>query len=132
MPGRNVHMPVGVVAGAIVALVSGEGRTAEERLVEAIAGGIGGAIGGCAPDVLEPATSYNHRQFFHSQTAGLFALVGLVAIILDPISRHVDVSQPAQVDWERLIGKAQVKGTLTGGISHLALDSRTTMGLPNF
>lgn len=48
--------------------------TEERRPHHAAAGWIGGHCLGTLPDILEPATSPNHRQFFHSLVfAGILA-----------------------------------------------------------
>lgn len=79
-------------------------------------GAIGGSIAGLLPDILEPATSPFHRQFFHSLTvAGLLTVTGgkiIVSETIDPELKELLLT---------LIG--------TYG-SHLVLDARTPMGLP--
>ena len=47
-------------------------RTAptDQLIAEAIGGLIGGWVGGVLPDILEPATSPNHRRVAHSAAAG--------------------------------------------------------------
>lgn len=80
MPGRKTHVIIGAGTGlAIDAILQylrlplrddGSRDWSKFNWGEAIfAGGIG-AVAGCLPDLLEPATDPNHRKFFHSVTCG--------------------------------------------------------------
>src|SRR5258708_4449313 len=77
-----------------------------------------GALGGTAaslPDLLEPATSPNHRSFFHSLAVGTLILF----IILGRASKEF---RPDVQEFLRVTGFSY--------LSHLALDIITPMGLP--
>jgi membrane-bound metal-dependent hydrolase YbcI (DUF457 family) len=75
-----------------------------------------GAVGGLLPDILEPATTPSHRQFFHSYSAAL--LLGLGNIW---ISRNPDLTQEL---------KTTVHLASVGFYSHLLADAQTPMRLP--
>lgn len=79
MPNGKTHFIAGALVGATVnfAIQSAEMAMNYDRKFDwgeffLCAGA--GAFAGLAPDILEPATSPNHRQFFHSIVAA-----GLVA-----------------------------------------------------
>jgi membrane-bound metal-dependent hydrolase YbcI (DUF457 family) len=83
-----------------------------------MAGGLG-AMCGSLPDLIEPATSPHHRQFFHSLAFGLMAFEGL---------RRVYRWHPED-DLNRAIRGLTL---IAGGayLIHLAMDSTTPMSLP--
>lgn len=93
--------------------------TEEECLPHAAIGGVGGFCCGTLPDLIEPATSPHHRQFFHSIVFG-----GLVGYGLYETWKW----EPATT-----FGKiVRVAGLLAGGayLVHLALDATTKRSLP--
>ena len=67
------------------------------------------------PDILEPATSYMHRSFFHSQPILLICIVFLIVF--------VGMSQFYPVLFF-------VAFFVWGYLSHLLADATTPMGLP--
>lgn len=71
------------------------------------------------PDILEPATSPNHRQFFHS-----VAFAGLLCIAFDELGKW----QPESADGEFLKALGQV--AIPAYLIHLFLDSLTSKSLP--
>jgi membrane-bound metal-dependent hydrolase YbcI (DUF457 family) len=74
-------------------------------------------IGAKFPDVLEPASSPNHRDTFHSIAFAIFACFGI----------------DKMKDWEVMKNKlisAAVLGLRDGYGSHLAADATTPKGLP--
>ena len=77
-----------------------------------------GGIGGIIPDKLEPATSWKHRQFFHSQKTFL-----LLSFILSLTSIMTILSFSDWISFSLL-------GTLAGYLSHLFLDVLTPARLP--
>jgi membrane-bound metal-dependent hydrolase YbcI (DUF457 family) len=117
MPNAQVHMLGGFVAGmfAHAAHEDAEGESTAKPLI----GGVFGAFSARLPDVLEPATSPNHRQTFHS-----LLCAGLVGYGLYKVAK-----------W-----KPETKGDellrlllLIGGaayLSHLVLDGLTPQSLP--
>jgi membrane-bound metal-dependent hydrolase YbcI (DUF457 family) len=75
----------------------------------------GGAAIGALPDILEPASSPNHRAMFHSLACGAavtYGAFGKHTKNLSPDARHT--LQVAALSY----------------LSHLALDSGTPKGLP--
>src|SRR6266700_3269721 len=79
MPNGKTHFIAGAVVGATVNVIVQSTEMAKDydrpfdwREFFLCTGA--GAFAGLAPDILEPATSPNHRQFFHSVIAA-----GLVA-----------------------------------------------------
>jgi inner membrane protein len=91
----------------------------QDRASHAIAGCIGGYCLGTLPDILEPATSPNHRQFFHS-----WAFAALLAYGVYRAYR-----------WEPEPASEKVLRALcliAGGayLVHVALDATTKRSLP--
>lgn len=108
---RDSHVLIGlIVAGSISFLI--DGFTFGLSLGYAIVGGI---IGSLFPDILEPATHYTHRDFFHS--VRLMKILGVILLISLPISFFI-----VEV---RLIFYG-----IVGYEMHLLTDETTPMGLP--
>lgn len=74
-----------------------------------------GAVVATLPDVLEPATSPNHRAFFHSLTTG-----GMVAY--GALGKHTE-------QW-RSDDRFAAAAAALSFLSHLYLDGMTPKGLP--
>lgn len=114
---RPTHMLVaGCAATAYLANQKGEGS----RLpVSPVVGGIAASVLTNLPDVLEPATSPNHRAFFHS-----FAFAALLIAGMGELHRW----QPED-EFDRFL---RTLGLLAGGayLVHLALDFTTKRSLP--
>lgn len=128
MPNKGTHIAAGAGLGAAVLALweiidqnrkiqRGEqteldwGGVAVNGFIGAVVGGVFGVL----PDVLEPATCFEHRQFFHSLSFAILAAGGihqLLKRIQNPMVR-------------RLVIVAAV-----GYGSHLALDAKTIQGLP--
>jgi len=77
MPNGKIHFIAGAVVGATVNVIvqSAEMAMDYDRKFdwgEFFLSTGAGAFAGLAPDILEPATSPNHRQFFHSIMAAAF------------------------------------------------------------
>jgi len=114
MPNLKTHLGTSAAFSVGVELVTqiGQGDLDIGKLLIAA---LGGAVGGAAPDILEPAYHPNHRQAFHS--VGTLAVVGAgTATAL----RRLDNS-PQNVFF-RSFG--------LGYASHLVLDATTPKGLP--
>jgi inner membrane protein len=93
--------------------------TDNDRLPHAAAGCVGGYCLGTLPDLIEPATSPHHRQFFHSLFFAAFLGYGVYKAYR----------------WEPQTpeGKfVRVAGLIAGGayLVHLALDATTKRSLP--
>ena len=128
MPNKGTHLAAGAGLGALVLgiwdlvdqhqkIKRGEQTQLDWGQV-AVNGFIGSVVGGAfgvLPDVLEPATNFDHRRFFHSLTFAIAAAGGihqLLKRIQNPMAR-------------RLVIVAAV-----GYGSHLGLDAQTVQGLP--
>jgi multisubunit Na+/H+ antiporter MnhE subunit len=83
MPNEKIHMVLGAVAGAGTAILFQRFMRSEEEKekpldwVEIGCCAVIGAAAGGLPDILEPATSPNHRSFFHSFLFGAIVLYAL-------------------------------------------------------
>lgn len=128
MPNKGTHIAAGAGLGALVLgiwdLMDQHQKIKRGEQVQldwgqvAVNGFIGSVVGGAfgvLPDVLEPATNFDHRRFFHSLTFAIAAAGGihqLLKRIQNPMVR-------------RLVIVAAV-----GYGSHLGLDAQTVQGLP--
>jgi len=116
MAGRNAHAMIGAGVGVGVLVIYKLVKDQKPSFGEFIAAAIGGAAFGLLPDLLEPATDPNHRQFFHSYAAaGLISWANL-KVWQNPI----------------LLEKDKLHFTLAsaGYLSHLLADSGTPKGVP--
>lgn len=114
MPGRATHELAGsFTAVAVVALMPGA------SVASVGASYFIGKDAGRIPDLLEPATSPNHRKFFHSWVA--------LAAMSYGWKKAYDWQPESDLDkfirYVALVGGAAV-------ISHLVLDSLTPRSLP--
>ena len=145
MPNRATHAQVGAAAGGICAALRVAGAPTTHQLAETIGGLIGGWVGGVLPDVLEPATTPNHRQAAHSVVAGGTLMLARLAewqagcrAAADGAARRAlllplrsDERRRAETEalvW-RFVAGALV-GLVAGYASHLLLDATTARGLP--
>jgi inner membrane protein len=85
----------------------------------AVVAGLAASVLTKLPDLLEPATSPHHRQFFHS-----IAFAALLVATLYKLHQW-DAHEPADKLWKGL-GMITIAGYLT----HLGLDATTTKSLP--
>ena len=117
MANRDTHVMVGAMTGVFVSCLDNDSTSAVNPLVASAVGGFFGRL----PDLLEPATSPNHRQFLH----GFVFLGGLYIGLKKTIDWKPDN------DFDKVIRAVMLIG---GGayISHLALDSMTKKSLPIF
>ena len=83
---------------------------------EALASVVLGILGGMLPDILEPATHPNHRQFFH----GLL-LIAVVFYGREKLYQLLELTPQQRGLFDSL---------LAGYSSHLYLDGLTPKGLP--
>jgi hypothetical protein len=143
MPNRKAHAAAGAGSGLVVACNDLPRLTPAEQLVYLAGAALGGAVGGCLPDILEPATSPNHRQACHGVvpvgTVAIFIRNTLPTAAKELLQRAewVKGSNPkhAGMTLERmawLFAAGFVKGLGPGYLSHLVLDSCTPRGLPLF
>ena len=115
MPNAKAHLIVGAITGAAVNLHLQLERSGPERTVRFDWGELlicSAAAGAAAllPDLLEPATTPNHRKFFHSLT-----MAALVAYAMT--GRHTKKLSAKDLLLLTMIGM--------GYLSHLAADATT-------
>ena len=117
MPNAFAHrLGAGIaVAGAAAYIESQEGEITANTLFS----GIGGALFGTLPDLIEPALHPNHRKFFHS-----FVALGLAAYGMTKL-----------YDWQPESENrpfCRAAGLVVGGAFcvHLGMDSFTKRSLP--
>ncbi len=147
--GRD-HEKAGTVAGGVLALLRSD--PADEpwkRLLEGFGGAVAGRfVGGPLPDLLEPAIHGWHRDVAHSVAVGA-GIVHVGSAALSNWEQHCRASAEHYASQARdlsatpaarmLAGLAEVfwrtaagflAGVVGGYLSHLALDARTSRGIP--
>lgn len=130
MPNFQKHASSGALVGALTGLAlnyfnqvkkseNNEDKKFDyaELFLSTFGGATLGTLGGVLPDILEPANSPHHRKVFHSWATASLISYGLYQAYKSNIPK---VAQ----------GLCYIAGF--GYLSHLALDSRTPMGLPLF
>ncbi len=145
MPNRSTHAVIGGLAGGTIAAARARKEPMPEFMAEAIGGVIGRWAGGVLHDVLEPATSPDHRQLAHSLVAASGLTIARVtewqascrsaaaaaaqrATSLPMGCAERSNAELAAILW-RLAAGVTV-GLVVGYGSHLALDACTPRGLP--
>ena len=146
MPNSKTHRLVGAGVGASKALVQARGQKPLHMAIETTGGVLAGYYGGGMADVLEPATSPNHRGPAHSVVT-LSMVVGLcfIAHHAAHMCRHyadrAAEKREQEEDWLirtlYLIGEVLLR-LLAGACnalapsyaSHLVLDATTPKSLP--
>lgn len=115
MPNMEEHATDGFLLGLFDYIIekaqAGEQVTAEDALIA----GTAGALGGIAPDALEPPTNPRHRKTAHSA-----AVLGL-ALLLYKRSKQ-SMLDPKQ--------KTAISAFSVGYAGHIAKDSSTQSGIP--
>ena len=109
---RTAHLIIGGVVAFLISYAI-SGFSPGPILAVAI---IGSMIGSLAPDLIEPARHYTHRDFFHSKRILKYLIVPL--LISFPIMFFVPI-----FEWIFFI--------FIGYEMHLLADSTTPMGLPD-
>ena len=145
MPNRKVHATVGAIAG-FSSLVFTPPRCQTASLAVPLGRTVGGLLGGCLPDLLEPASTPRHREVCHSASAGSVAGLSLDTIrrlescCLGQAKRFAAAASREPDPWKQavlvlaswaaeFIGSFLV-GVAVGYASHLVLDLFTPAGLP--
>jgi hypothetical protein len=153
MPSRDIHRPVSGTVGAGYAGHKAYRRYKDRSapglpiVTETIGGFAGGWLGGALPDIIDPPTSPNHRNFGH----GIATVAGAVAWTADAIldlqeklRKQADKLQVnrwrLQSDLEQMLSTIMefflrflagaLDGLIAGYAAHLALDFFTPSGLP--
>lgn len=127
MPNASQHVKIGAIAGGVAGAVYNLSKQLSEikkspgvafdiwRLLGHSLVGAGlGAIAASLPDILEPAVSPHHRQFFHS--ISMMVVVGISASAVGRSGLDEDA-------------KHMMYYVLTGYMSHLVADAGTPMGI---
>lgn len=96
-----------------------EQQNGKQRTAIPLAAGVVGAFCTNLPDILEPATSPNHRKVFHSVACVVVLIAGF---------KKAWAWQPED-DLGKLLRFVALAGT-AGYLVHLALDSTTKRSLP--
>lgn len=148
MANGKTHRRVGQVAGAGFALYRARDQHPVALVLETLGGRYGGAAGSALHDMLEPATSPNHRDFFHSIAFNGAAIAkakpafdaGQEVLRRWAGQRVADAMAPGTGLLDQLLhllgaGLAHLavgylNGFAAGGVSHLALDAKTPRSLP--
>lgn len=148
MANGKTHRLVGQVTGAGFAVYRARHQEPLAAMVECLAGCRGGEHGARLHDLLEPATSPNHRNLWHGVAVN-GAAVAFLKEPLDDIHERLRTWAKAQVDralqsetpwWEAAVlilaaGTAHAlvgytNGFVAGAASHLLLDAGTAKGIP--
>ena len=109
-----------LTAGAFIGfLLADKEHKAGQSTLEPVIGAFAASILTKLPDLLEPATSPNHRQFFHS-----IAFASLLGVGLHKLHKW-EPEDPANQFW-RKAGMLAISAYLV----HLALDFTTAKSLP--
>lgn len=110
-----------LVAGAAIAVAAAchEQRSGQEPTAMPLAAGALGALCTNLPDILEPATSPNHRKTFHSVTCAVAIGIGM---------KKAWDWKPED-DLGRLVRFVMLVAG-AGYLTHLALDATTKRSLP--
>lgn len=107
-------------AGAAVGLFLAHSEQKDgQATLTPLAGGLAASILTKLPDLLEPATSPNHRQFFHSLAFAGLLVAGFMKL------RDWE-TKDATEEFLKTLGKLAIAGYLI----HLALDATTSKSLP--
>lgn len=116
MPNAKTHFLVGAGVGAIIYCLIKKAQNQPIELPGLLGMGLAGGVAGLLPDIIEPATSPNHRRFAHS----IIALVALGSSI-----SKLNENQNFEATQKELLL------TLAFGYgSHLLLDAGTPASLP--
>lgn len=110
MPNRNTHALVGAISSGLTYIIECNRKNQNPQPEEVLQAVAGGAFTGVTPDLLEPATDPNHREFFHSILFG--AGLGKGTTELD----RLDLTEKQKII---------VKSMSVGYLSHLAADATT-------
>jgi len=117
MPSSKVHAITGVVTSVGVYGIWKTEKEERFSFVELFIATLLGITFACLPDILEPASNPNHRQFFHSILV-LAILIGLLFIIFKKSGK------------ENEFPDVLLKIITASYASHLVLDFRTQKCLP--
>lgn len=133
MPNGNIHNTAGAILGTSIYLTIQDNST-EKRNVDLgelfLFSGIGLSTARI-PDIIEPATNPNHRDFFHSLVfAGIMGYVGVKAL-QDFQTRRLERRASGIEKWSKYeyvdIAIMIAAGSI---LLHIVMDGFTPKGLP--
>ena len=119
MPSNKVHTMAGVAVGVATFFALDDEPSQNNPLMDIGLTTFAGAIGGKLPDIIEPATSPNHRAFFHS-----WPILAGTVLLMRELYKWQPVKAPEKQCRKFLIAAC------AGYSSHLFLDSLTPKSLP--
>lgn len=119
MPNRDIHMIAAGALGIGYYLFQNKQKNQPVTLGEILLVGGASALAGCVPDMIDVATSPNHRGIAHS--VGVSG--SLLRIFWDMIRDNPNLNDKEKAFWHSII---------FGCGSHLVLDATTPKGLPIF
>jgi inner membrane protein len=79
MPNRTVHAMGAAIGVGVIHIAHERSKVEKATGFPLVSAGLAGCLGSI-PDMLEPATNPNHRQFCHSVLAGVFVIWSLKKI----------------------------------------------------
>ena len=116
MPNAKTHFLVGAAIGAGLYCLIQKAQDQPIELHGLLGMGLVGGVAGLLPDIIEPATSPNHRELAHS-----FAALIAVGAGINNLNERQDMDAAQKGLWNTLA---------LGYASHLLLDAGTPAGLP--
>lgn len=127
MPNSKIHMLSGTILGGLV-MIGTDLRKKTFNPIKIFVGMGISALASRLPDILEPATSPNHRGFFHSVV--FFVLLALLCAWIWKKLKSVGENEEAQpITLNELLLMFLFVGLLCV-ILHLLFDSFTKKSLP--
>lgn len=147
MPNKDVHFVGGALAGLGVGLATAQLVAEKDRFTHVLACVVSAAGAALLPDMLEPATSPNHRGAAHSLATA--TAIGVVAqarhharclALANECEVRATALATGSAPWQDEMRSAQlwrlaaavVLGSIAGYGSHLVLDGATPKSLPVF
>ncbi|MFP4400401.1 MAG: metal-dependent hydrolase [Candidatus Woesearchaeota archaeon] len=113
----DMHFLTGGGVGLANYILRNKQISREITFSEALSVFLVSGVAGLVPDFVDPPTNPNHRSIGHSVIGNGI----LVPKLFDKINNNQNLSESDKIFWQ---------SALLGFISHLALDSTTTAGLP--
>jgi hypothetical protein len=143
MPNGKVHREWGGMTGVVCGAVAVSHDPSFYALAGWIGGGVGGVVGGSLPDLIDVPCHPNHRSLAHGVLPVGTAVIKTVAWWkrqIDECNRRAKVAEErwrqmgsTGFNWERagwLFLAGLMAGFVGGYVSHLVLDSSSKKSLP--